>query len=318
MKRILDIRIIFIVAALVAVMACGQTANPAAPPASTAEPQPTVTPPPQETPTAVGATGSDDMSTLPPAVQILSTEYQEAFRLLPDGEWARKYYAIQFDDFDLDEWSKADDTPPDGPVYVYELNAGDEFNLMRALRDEDAQEWIVEKVRELDSGFGKQFAAAGDASERLDVLRRMVAAKAIHQDILLTELFSRWQLGFTGLKGHELDRAIAQERQFFDTGRALWQLSSKERTVRINELRVCEWLVWEIVGTQYTLDVIANGQCDIAKAVKLSEEALQSGTGKALPTEDEYREGVEAVERLRAQEQERWSGLLSPTNTPTP
>ena len=291
---------ILIIAALVA---CWKRSDPSVHPLATAEP--TAVPetmPAQKTPSASGATSIDDPSTLPPAIQILSPEYQRAFRLLPDGEWAGKYYALQYDDFDLDEWSKLDDTPPDGPVYVYELNAGDEFNLMRVLRDEDAQEWVVEKIGELDAGFGKQFAAAGDARERLDVLRRMVTAKSIHQDIVLTELFSRWQLGLTGLKGDELDQAIARERQFFDTGRMLWQLSPKERTVRINELQVCEWLIWHIVGEGDTRSVISGGECDVAEAVRLSEQALRPDSGKIIPTEAEYREWVEADEKFRANE----------------
>ena len=66
MKRILDIRFIFILVVLVVAMACQQTADPAAPPVATAEPQPTETLTAQETPAAVVATSIDAASSLPP------------------------------------------------------------------------------------------------------------------------------------------------------------------------------------------------------------------------------------------------------------
>ncbi len=42
---------------------------------------------------------------LPPAVQMLSPEYQEAYRLLPQGPWASKYFAQTFADFDEEQWA---------------------------------------------------------------------------------------------------------------------------------------------------------------------------------------------------------------------
>ena len=176
-------------------MACQQTADPAAPPVATAEPQPTETLTAQETPAAVVATSSADASSLPSGIQILPPAYQEAFRLLPDGEWARKLYALEFEDFDLDEWSMLDDTPYVVTPVPFELDRADEFNLMRVLRDEDAQDWVVEKVRELDVAFGEKFEAAETPRERLDVLRQMVKTTEVEPSVLDAELFTRWLLG---------------------------------------------------------------------------------------------------------------------------
>ena len=318
MKRILDIRFIFILAVLVVAMACQQTADPAAPPVATAEPQPTETLTAQETPAAVVATSIDAASSLPPAIQILSPAYQEAFRLLPDGEWARKLYALDFEDFDLDEWSKSDDTPNLFTPEPLGLDAGDEFNLMRVLRDENAQEWVVEKVRELDAGFGERFASAETPSERLEVLKQMVTTKGVEPNVLYAELFMRWQIKITGQGDDEIARSVAWFRQGNDTSRVVLQLSAKGMPVRMNELQVCEFLMWDVVRTVDTLDVIANGQCDVAKVVQLSKEALQPDSGKTVPTEAEYRERFEGIEKLRAAQQDKLEALLRPMNTPTP
>ena len=318
MQWIINIRFIFIAAVLVVAMACQQTADPAAPPVATAEPQPTETLTAQETPAAVVATSIDAASSLPPAIQILSPAYQEAFRLLPDGEWARKLYALDFEDFDLDEWSKSDDTPNLFTPEPLELDAGDEFNLMRVLRDENAQEWVVEKVRELDAGFGERFASAGTPSERLEVLKQMVTTKGVEPNVLYAELFMRWQIKITGQGDDEIARSVAWFRQGNDTSRVVLQLSAKGMPVRMNELQVCEFLMWDVVRTVDTLDVIANGQCDVAKVVQLSKEALQPDSGKTVPTEAEYRERFEGIEKLRAAQQDKLEALLRPMNTPTP
>ena len=318
MQWIKGIRFFFILVVLVVAMACQQTADPAAPPVATAEPQPTETLTAQETPAAVVATSIDAASSLPPAIQILSPAYQEAFRLLPDGEWARKLYALDFEDFDLDEWSMLDDTPYVVTPVPFELDRADEFNLMRVLRDEDAQDWVVEKVRELDAGFGERFASAGTPSERLEVLKQMVTTKGVEPNVLYAELFMRWQIKITGQGDDEIARSVAWFRQGNDTSRVVLQLSAKGMPVRMNELQVCEFLMWDVVRTVDTLDVIANGQCDVAKVVQLSKEALQPDSGKTVPTEAEYRERFEGIEKLRAAQQDKLEALLRPMNTPTP
>ena len=269
MQRIINIRFIFIAAVLVVAMACQQSAAPAAPPVATAKPQPTETLTAQETPAAVVATSIDAASSLPPSIQILSPAYQEAFRLLPDGEWARKLYALDFEDFDLDEWSKSDDTPNLFTPEPLELDAGDEFNLMRVLRDENAQEWVVEKVRELDAGFGERFASAETPSERLEVLKQMVTTKGVEPNVLYAELFMRWQIKITGQGDDEIARSVAWFRQGNDTSRVVLQLSAKGMPVRMNELQVCEFLIV--------------GRCtDSGYAGRYSQRAVRRGKSCAI------------------------------------
>ena len=75
-------------------------------PAASATPTPVPSPAP--TATVEPVTGSEDADSLPQFVQILSPEYHEAYRLLPDGPWARESISRQFQDFDLDEWQQLD------------------------------------------------------------------------------------------------------------------------------------------------------------------------------------------------------------------
>ena len=167
--------------------------------------------------------------------------------------------------------------------------------------------------------FGEKFEAAETPRERLDVLRQMVKTTEVEPSVLDAELFTRWLLGVTSEYGeNEIAQAIARQRQFNDTSRVLWELSAKGQAVRIHELRVCELLMWDVVQAEDTLDVIANGQCDVAKVVQLSKEGLQPDSGKSVPTEAEYRERIEEGDRLRAAQQDKLEALRRPMNTPTP
>ena len=59
---------------------------------------------------------------LPLAVEVMSVEYQEAYRLLPNGPAATAYYARGFEDFDLAQWQALDDiTPTDVDLSGYKI-----------------------------------------------------------------------------------------------------------------------------------------------------------------------------------------------------
>ena len=88
---------------LTALMACGQTADPAAAPsegvAPAAGPSEAAKPlsiqyelrglPP------IKPRRPKDADTLPESVRMLTPTYHKAYRLLPDGPWARKYIALR-------------------------------------------------------------------------------------------------------------------------------------------------------------------------------------------------------------------------------
>ena len=284
MKRIINIRLIFIVAALVVVAACGTSSPPVQPsPVTNAVPAET---PATPTPTPLAAT--DD---LPPAVQMLSAEFQAAYRLLPDGEWAQKFYlASTFDDFDPDWFANADDTPPiSTAIPIQPLGPGREFNLKRVLgkEDEDTVSWVEAKVAELAPSYGDKFAKAEGTDARYAVLEEAVMAGEVRATTLEVAIFFRWQALVSGMTEEMADLDVKRTLQMIGYSDMAYTLSDKERIIRRNELRVCELLMTEIVGVLHSLDVVQNNECDLEKAVELANGAILSG--KKPPTEDEYK-----------------------------
>ena len=240
--------------------------------------------------------GTDD---LPPAIQILAPEYQEAYRLLPDGEWARKFHAWQFDYPQPSEWAAMDDTPPVAPESPPKLDAAAEFRLTQVLRDEDMQGWLLGKIRELDVGSAQEFEAANTEAERLGVFKRMVENELITSRMLEIEIVSEWQYRLFGhLTEEDIERALDMERLHIETTDALRRLSWKERIVRTVENRVCEFLMWDVVGEHDLGLVITDGECDVDAVVRHAQRALEAGGGHPIPTEEEYRARVESHERF--------------------
>ena len=266
---------------LAMLVACGET-EPATP---TATPAPTE-PPVLATPTPTPLAATDD---LPPAVQILSAEYQAAYRLLPDGEWAQKFYlASTFDDFDPDWFANASDTPPiSTAIPIDPLGPGQTFNIKRVLGKEDAESWVEAKVAELAPSYGDKFAKAEGADARYAVPEEAVMAGEVRASVLEVEIFYRWQGLVSGMTEEMADRDVKRSLQMLGYSDMAYTLSDRERIIRRNELRVCELLMTEIVGVPHTLDVVQNNACDLEKAVELANGAILSG--KKPPTEDEYK-----------------------------
>ena len=314
MKRMLDIRFIFIVA--VVVTACGwsspnatQENTPVSPdptptlipteipatPEPPAEPAPTPTAtalPPTPSPTPPLPTPTPEPSNLPPAVQVLSADYQEAFKLLPSGPWAQRVYAEHFDDFSLEQFKQADDTTPlAGTKLTQEFDAGDVFNLSRALKDAEAHEWIAAKVAELAPFYKDEFAKATTPEDRLRVIKMMVSTDDVAPQVVMAEIFTRWLSMVAGSDSALVEQIVGTELQWFENSRTWAYLSDKEWIIRHNERRVCELIMWDIVQVGHTLDVISEGACDLAKVVQMANAAIADG--RVLPTEADYRERIE-------------------------
>ena len=295
MKGIMNIRFIFIVTALVVVAACGTSSPPVQPsPVTNAVPAETqATPAPTEPPVLATPTLTPLAATdvLPPAVQILSAEYQAAYRLLPDGEWAQKFYlATTFDDFDPEWFANASDARPSNTaIPIQPLGPGREFNLKRVLgkEDEDTVSWVEEKVAELAPSYGDKFAKAEGADARYAVLEEAVMAGEVRASVLEVEIFFRWQGLVSGMTREQTDLDAKRVLQMIGYSDMVYTLSDKERIIWRNELRVCELLMTEIVGVPHSLDVVQNNECDLEKAVELANGAILSG--KKPPTEDEYK-----------------------------
>ena len=251
-------------------------------PAADASPEPTA--PPSPVPSGDDARAA----LLPPAIQILSPAYQEAYRLLPDGEWAQRYFAVAyFEDFDYQEWSVMSETPPDILDISHELGRGTEWKLTRILRDDDEQEWFVRRIGELDADAARSFEATQAEEDRIDILRTLYEEG--RKDREIQDIIVEWEMRFEGLQGEELTRQLEFHRDKIQRLYDLDALSPKERTVRVHEQKVCELLAYFLIGGSPS-DVQSGADCDIEKAVSLSKQALERRGGQPIIDEDEFRE----------------------------
>ena len=285
---------ILIAAVAAAVLACGSTTpatSPASPtanaapaaPAADASPEPTFSPSP------VPSGDDAQAALLPPAIQILSPEYQEAYRLLPDGEWAQRYFAAAyFEHFDYQEWSVMSETPPDILDISHELDGGTEWKLTRILRDDEAQEWFVRRIGELDADAARSFEATQAEEDRINILRTLYEEG--RKDREIQDVIVEWEMMWLeGLEGEELARLLESHRDSIKRLYDLSALSPKEWTVRVHELSVCEILAYFVIGGSPS-DVQSGADCDIEKAVSLSKQALERRGGQPIIDEDEFRE----------------------------
>ena len=287
--------------ALVAALACersapaGSPASPtpdAAPPATAqAEPETPAadaSPEPTAPPSPVPSGDDARAALLPPAIQILSPAYQEAYRLLPDGEWAQRYFAVAyFEDFDYQEWSVMSETPPDILDISHELGRGTEWKLTRILRDDDEQEWFVRRIGELDADAARSFEATQAEEDRIDILRTLYEEG--RKDREIQDIIVEWEMRFGGLQGVELARQLEFHRDKIQRLYDLSALSPKEWTVRVHEQKVCELLAYFVIGGSPS-DVQSGADCYIEKAVSLSKQALERRGGQPIIDEDEFRE----------------------------
>ena len=301
---------------LAAALACGSTTPAAspAPPTANAAPAATQTTPetpaadasPEQTdsPSPVPSGAPADSSPLPPAIQILSPEYQEAYRLLPDGEWAQRFIAdAYFGDFNYEEWSVMDETPPDILDTPRELDLGTEWNLTRILRDDEEQEWFVEEIRELDADAARSFEAAQAEEDRLQILRTLFEEGRKDQEIL--DIFAEWEMRKARMPAEEIARVREHRHNWLKRVDELFMLSPKESTVRMHELSVCELLVYFVIGGRQADAFTSGADCDIEAAASAAKQALESRGGQPIIDEDEFRELVEA-------------GDVDPPEDPTP
>ena len=205
---------------------------------------------------------------LPDAVAILSPQYQEAYRLLPDDT---DRINAEFEGFDLSEWEKLE------PGGSYEP-APPELNLVSALpmlqsaagAPQD-REWVAAQLRVLDPVVADEFLAAPDVFAMTDVLRSVVEEAGFHKEV--TTIVLR----FGGMKaGHTeafIEQTIRETQDLSEHLSIIGMLGDKERIVRQHEISVCI-LLMELVVKQDPWNVIGEGRCDIDRAIKLAASRL--------------------------------------------
>ncbi len=282
MKGIRYIQFIFIAAVLVVAIACGQTTDPA-------------TEPGKEVEAAAAQASIDPADELPESVLMLAPEYHEAYRLLPDGPWARKYIALRLEAIESVDWEKlkasyAGPYPPPVP----EMDLGEEFQLRRVLTDAGNEEWLIRKIRSLDADAARQFEATQDVTERLETLRRLIEVEGKEQGVLEIEM--EWQMRLAKWSEAEVARFLERERNSVALSEARRQWTPDEQRTGNTEITVCHAVMNFVVGENPGV-YLPDGRCDIAKVIAMMKEALEVRDGQALYSEDDFREMVEFTQQ---------------------
>ena len=305
MQGIKDIRFFFIVALLVVAMACGRNADPATAPSEGVAPaagpseaaQASVDPVDEaaRTPADQAETAQEDADTLPESVRMLTPAYHQAYRLLPDGPWARKYIALRLEEIESVDWEslKASYSGP-YPAPVPEMDPGEEFQLRRVLTDAGEEEWLIRKVRSLDADVARQFETTQDVTERLEALRRLVEVEGKEQGVLEIEM--EWQMRLAGNSEAEIARFLERERNSVALSEARRQWTPDEQRVGHTEITVCNAVMNYVVGENPGV-YRSDGRCDIDKVISMTKEALDARDGQALYSEDDFREMVEFTQQ---------------------
>ena len=284
MKGIRDIRVLFFFIAVVLVvgMACGQNAD------QTTEPNKDVEP-------AATQASVDPVDDLPESVRMLAPAYHEAYRLLPDGPWARKYIALTLEAIESVDWEKlkasyAGPYPPPVP----EMDPGEEFQLRRVLTNAGDEEWLIRKVRSLDADAARQFEATQDVTERLETLRQLVEVEGKEQGVLEIEM--EWQMRLAKWSEAEVARFLERERNSVALSEARRQWTPDEQRTGNTEITVCHAVMNFVVGENPGV-YRSDGRCDIAKVIAMTKEALEVRDGRDLYSEDDFREMVEFTQQ---------------------
>ena len=370
MKRILDIRFIFIAVVLVVAMACGQTADPATEPSKEAEPaaaQASVDPVDEaETPGDVpdiadymdaatarlfeqmtpewqemtrsgwtnitklaprsdwaeaaqdmvsqghaqakiqggirgvpvagvqdlvdpGKGGTSD-GTTPFVLSLLSPGYTEAYDLIPEESLMREYMDIRLGAFSERGWESIKAQPDEPyPAQAPKLDAGDEFELRRMLTNAGDAEWLVERLRSLDVDAAREYEATNDSTERLAVFRRLVEVDGKEQGVV--EIRAEYGARSNGWDEAKIADYIERTRIWAAEREARSRMTPRQRYINHVESTLCGDLMSHIVGQEGRAANSSLGQCDIAKVIALTKEALEAG--KMAISEEQLREKIE-------------------------
>ena len=282
MKGIRNIWVFLIAAVLVGAMACQEATDPAAPSDGVES--------------AAGPSGAAQVSAnseedLPESVRMLAPTYHEAYRLLPDGPWARKYMALRLEALESIDWEKVKASYAGPyPKPVPEMDPGEEFQLRRVLTDAGDEEWLIRKVQSLDADSGRQFKATQDVTERLETLRRLVEVEGKEQGVLEIEM--EWQMRLAGRNEAEIARFLERERNSVALSEARLQWTPDEQRTGNTEIAVCDAVMNYVVGENPGV-YLPDGRCDIDKVLAMTKEALEARAGHTLYAEDDFQEMVE-------------------------
>lgn len=238
-------------------------------------------------------------SGLPPSVQALPSKYQEAYRLLPSGPWAQRYYQIYFvNGWDEDAYQALDDIQPANPVRVAPTTlsgAQEEQRMVSMMEDASSAAWVQTQVER--SGEGA-WSVIAESETPLDGFRKLAALGWSDQIFMIG---MEWELRKQGASEDLIGKILQGQKLIRESTGALAQLSPKQQVERMWETRVCVMVLaaWNR-APEYPYQVLTDGGCDIDGALKVVYDSIASRGGAAIITEEDFQQRVEAEESRAA------------------
>ncbi|MCY4528219.1 MAG: hypothetical protein OXD46_04215, partial [Chloroflexi bacterium] len=234
--------------------------------------------------------GASPDGTTPLVLSLLSPEYTEAYELIPEGSLMREYLDVSLGQFTERgwEWIKTlPDEPP--PVPAPKLDAGDEFELRRMLTNAGDAEWLIGRLRSVDAGAAREYEATQDVTERLAIFRYLVEVDGKGQGV--EEIRAEYGARSSGLDEEKIAAYIERIRVGAKEDEALSRMMPRQGYINSVETVLCRGLMSHIVGQDFRTASAGPAQCDIAKVIALTKEALKAG--KTASSDEELREAVE-------------------------
>ena len=234
----------------------------------------------------------------PFVLSILSPEYTEAYELIPEGSLMREYLVIRLGRFSKRGWESIKAQPDEPyPVQAPKLDAGDEFELRKMLTSAGDAGWLEERLRSLDADAARQYEATRDVTERLAVFRRLVEIDG--KELGVEEIRAEYDMRSHGWDEEKIAAHIELMRVWAAEDEALSRMTPRQRYINHVESTLCGDLMSHVVGQDFRAANSGPGQCDIAKVITLTKEALEAGN--TASSEEQLREAVEFARQTPGQ-----------------
>lgn len=232
--------------------------------------------------------------TTPFVLSLLSPEYTEAYELIPEGSLMREYLDIRLGRFSERGWESVKAQPDEPyPTPAPKLDVGDEFELGRVLKNAGDAEWLAKRLQSLDADAARRYEATNDVTERLAIFRKLVEVDGKGQGV--EEIRAEHGARMAGLDEEKVAEYIALIRVRAAEEEALSRMTPRQQYVNHVESTLCGDMMNHIVGQDLRTVNSSPAQCDIAKVIALTKEALE--TGQKASSDVELREAVIAARR---------------------
>ena len=239
--------------------------------------------------------GPDQSATVSPpfVLGLLPPKYREAYELIPEGSLMREYMDSRLGNFSQEGWEAANRQPNEPyPQPAPELDPGEEFELTRMIRTAGGEDWFIQRLQDIDVDAAREFQAAAEIDERLEVLRQLVEVDGKEDAVM--ELQAEWGARSAGFTEDQVTDFVQRHRDSAADRAAQRRMTPTEQYLNAAESFICSDLMNHIVGEDFRTAVSGPAQCDIDKVIALTRAALDDG--RAATSEEDFREAIDYYE----------------------